>query len=82
MKISTAVHGSSLPKPDSSGKRPNISGCHGIFKIKTLDNGSLMAKCRFAPLGNEDDDKDELRSDSANSSPMAFSIFLSTCSNS
>ncbi len=37
-------------------------------------------KCRFAPHGNEDKEKDDLRTDSASCSPLAFRVFLSVCS--
>ncbi len=61
-------------------KSYNIIGCHEIFKVKALDDGSLLMRCRFAPHGNEDMEKEELRTDSASCSPLAFRLFLSVCS--
>eukprot|EP00173_Palmaria_palmata_P002678 Plantae.Rhodophyta-Palmaria_palmata.ctg2798.p1 GENE.Plantae.Rhodophyta-Palmaria_palmata.ctg2798~~Plantae.Rhodophyta-Palmaria_palmata.ctg2798.p1 ORF type:complete len:702 (+),score=86.29 Plantae.Rhodophyta-Palmaria_palmata.ctg2798:107-2212(+) len=63
----------------TNNKKPNIISPHCLYKIKTLDDGSLKCKCRIAPHGNEDDDNDNLRTDSASVTPMAFRIVLSIC---
>ncbi len=79
-KLSDPVPMALLNKSGRSMKSYNIIGCHEIIKVKTLDDGTLLVRCRFAPHGNEDSEKENLRTDSASCSPLAFRIFLSVCS--
>ena len=51
------VHLSQVPKI------ANIVNSHSLFKLKKLDDSSLKLKSRIAPHGNEDSDKDDLKTD-------------------
>lgn len=42
----------------------NIIASHVLYKIKTLDDGTLMCKYRIAPQGNKEKDKNKLKRDS------------------
>ena len=58
--------------PDGS----NIIGSHGIFKMKTNDDGSLKLKARIALHGNEDSQKAEMKTDCCICSPTGIRIVV------
>lgn len=62
------------------GRNGNIIGSHRIHRTNVLHDVSLKMKCRIAPHGNEDNEKDFLTRDSASCTPLAFFMFLSVCS--
>lgn len=43
----------------------NVVGLLLVFKVKTDKKGTRKLKARFCPLGNENKDKDDIRSDSS-----------------
>ena len=55
----------------------NIISSHAIYKIKLNDDQSLKLKARIAPHGNEDSDKDVMKTDCCMCSPLGIRIVVS-----
>lgn len=60
-------------------KDANVITSHVLYKIKTLDDGSMIFKARTAPHGNKDKKKDSLKTDSQKCPALGFRIFFSFC---
>ena len=65
------VHKSDVPR------NANVIRSHVLYKIKTRDDASLTCKARIAPHGNEDRDREHLRTDSACCPPLGIPILFS-----
>lgn len=66
--------------PVSEGAVPdnaNVVRSHVVYKVKTAEDGKREMKARIVPHGNEDDDKDEVRKDSANAQLAVIRLMLS-----
>lgn len=59
--------------------RANVIRSHVLYKIKTCDDSTLMCKARIAPHGNEDREKENLRTDSASCPPLGIRMLFSLC---
>lgn len=57
----------------------NVTGSHGLYKIKVLEDGSLYCKARIASYGNHDMEKSCLRADSVLCFLIGARILLSVC---
>lgn len=57
----------------------NLSRSHVLYKIKIRDDGSLTCKARIAPYGNEDKEKENLKTDSSSCSPFLIRVLFSLC---
>lgn len=55
----------------------NIISSHSIYKIKLNDDSILNLKARIAPHGNEDTEKDAMRTDCCMCSPIGIRIVIS-----
>lgn len=68
------VHVSQVPS------NANVVSSHVLYKVKKLDNDSLLCKARMAPHGKRDNEKGNLKIDSQTCPPIGFRILLSICS--
>ena len=57
----------------------NVISSHVLYKIKELDDKSLLCKARIAPHGDKDFEKESLKTDSASCQPLGARILLSIC---
>ena len=71
MKTVKCVHISAVP-PNA-----NIISSHVIYKVKLKDDGGLEMKSRIAPHGNKDEQRFDLRTDSATCPPTGIRIVTS-----
>lgn len=55
----------------------NIISSHVIYKVKMNDDATLKLKARIAPHGNEDSDKDQMRTDCCMCSPLGIRVVIS-----
>ena len=67
------IHVSKIPK------NSNVITSHVLYKIKTLDDSSLLCKDRIAPHGNKDKYKESLKTDAQTCPPIGLRILLSIC---
>lgn len=58
----------------------NVITSHVLYKIKANDDVALRMKARIAPHGNEDRERDKLKSDSATCPPTGIRMLLSIAS--
>ena len=65
------VHISHVPR------NANIIRSHVLYKVKSLDDNSLLMKARIAPHGNEDRERYNLRTDSESCSPLGIRVLQS-----
>ena len=56
----------------------NVIRSHVLYKVKDCDDGTKLLKARIAPHGNEDSEKDGLKTDSATCPPVGIRIVCST----
>lgn len=64
-------------REDEVAKDANVVRSHVVYKVKTNEDGERALKARICPHGNEDDDKDEVRKDSANAQLAVIRLMLS-----
>ncbi len=57
----------------------NVISSHVLYKVKILDDGTMILKGRIAPQRDKDQDKDNLKTDSSTCPPVGIRILLSLC---